>query len=195
MATAIAGNTGAATRRVLASYSQLERSTQQMLALLAGWTPDQLQFRPQPGAWSALDVIEHLMLTEKSVLEGMQRNVGKGHAVTVGGRCRSAMVLAVMGLPTRVKVPASVTFVLPSAASTNLPAAAASWERDREQFTHFLEGLSNAQCKEGLFKHPIGGWATAAGAVLFLRAHQRHHRYQLSRLQKASAGGTIAVDA
>jgi hypothetical protein len=58
------------------------------------------------------------------------------------------------------------------------------WADVRERLTDFLESLSSTDGKQGVFRHPFGGWTTANGALVFLRAHMHHHRYQLARLRR-----------
>jgi hypothetical protein len=92
-----------------------------------------------------------------------------------------------MLLPTRLKVPGPVKAILPARIQRDLPALHHEWTDDRKALAAFLESLSGPDQKQGVFRHPFGGWTTPNGALLFLRSHLRHHRYQLARLRKASA--------
>src|SRR5271167_314412 len=96
------------TSRLLRSLSRLEGRTRSLINELCTWTPEQLQFRPSPTSWSALELIEHLMLAERAVLQVMRNSMGEGREVTVSDRFRSAVVLGMMSLPLRLKVPRAV---------------------------------------------------------------------------------------
>ena len=172
------------TARLLRSLAALERQTRSLLDELRTWTPEQLQRRPSSASWSALELLEHLMLTERAVLQMMRSNLGGGHDVTMSDRFRSAMVLAIMVSPLRLKVPHAVSELNPSKMHPDLISLCDAWSQDRRVLAEFLAGLSVADRKSGVFRHPAGGWTTAGGALLFLRLHLWHHSYQFRRLRK-----------
>jgi len=168
------------------SLRKLNDRTENINGELQTWSPVRLGYRPSDDAWSALDLLEHLRLTERAVLETMQRNLGSGNRVTLKDRFRSARVLAIMLLPTRLKVPGSVKSILPTRAPGDLAEIRIEWTHDRRRLADFLETLSGTDREEGVFRHPFGGWTTPRGALCFLRSHLCHHRYQLARLRRSS---------
>jgi len=168
------------------SLARLNRQTRQVTTELETWPAQRLSFRPSGEAWSALDVLEHLRLTEISVLAMMERTLPEQNRVTVQDHVLNARILAVMLLPARVRVPVAVKSILPTAIERDLSALRQAWEADRTKLAGFLESLSMVDRQQGVFRHPFGGWATANGALLFLRSHLHHHRYQLARLRRAS---------
>ena len=172
------------TSRLLRALSRLERRTRSLIDQLCTWSPEQLRFRPSPTSWSAVELIEHLMLAERAVLQTMRSNLGEGRDVTMIDRLRSAMVLAMMALPLRLKVPHAVNQLNPSKMQLDLMSLCDSWSEDRRVLAEFLAGLSVADRGLGVFRHPAGGWTTAGGALLFLRLHLWHHSYQFRRLRK-----------
>jgi hypothetical protein len=173
------------TSRLLRALSRLERQTRSLLDELCIWTPEQLRFRPSPASWSALELIEHLVLTELAVLQMMRSNMGEGRDVTMIDRLRSAMVLAMMVSPVRLKVPHAVNQLNPSKMLPDLMSLRDSWSEDRRVLAEFLGGLSTADRKLGVLQHPAGGWTTAGGALLFLRLHLWHHSYQFRQTVRA----------
>jgi hypothetical protein len=172
------------TSRLLRALSRLERQTRSLLDELCTWTPEQFRFRPSPASWSALELSEHLMLAERAVLQMMRGSMGEGHEVRMSDRFRSAMVLGMMALPLRLKIPHAVNQLNPSKMQPDLMSLRDSWSEDRRVLAQFLAGLSVADRKSGIFRHPAGGWTTAGGALLFLRLHLWHHSYQFRRLRK-----------
>ena len=172
------------TSRLPRALSRLERQTRSLIDQLCTWSPEQLRFRPSPTSWSALELIEHLMLAERAVLQTMRSNLGEGRDVTMIDRLRSAMVLALMALPLRLKVPHAVNQLNPSKMQPDLMSLLDSWSEDRRILAEFPGALSIADRKLGVFRHPAGGWTTAGGALLFLRLHLWHHSYQFRRLRK-----------
>jgi hypothetical protein len=167
------------------SLAGLKDDLLKLLDELQQWTPEQLDFRPTPESWSALMILDHMIKTERTVLSVMRTNLAKNYQVTLRQRFRSAVVLTIMALPIKVKVPKAVTFLVPAQEQLDLDSLCKQWEEDRIHLSEFICGLSSEDRKRGVFRHPVGGWTTPNGALLFLRAHIYHHRYQLGRLQKA----------
>jgi len=172
--------------RLARSLRKLDEQLEHLMTEVQSWHPERRCFRPSGEAWSALDLLEHLRLTEGAVFATMRRNLGTRNRVTLRDRFRSARVLGIMLLPTRLKVPAAVKPVLHPGAPKDLCALRKEWSEDRRALTGFLESLSSTDQELGVFRHPFGGWTTPSGALLFLRSHLRHHRYQLARLRRSS---------
>ena len=63
------------------SFDNLQRWKQAMLSGLFAWHEDQLRFRPAPASWSALDVMDHLIKTEKGWIDAVRSNLPDGHLV------------------------------------------------------------------------------------------------------------------
>ena len=173
------------TDRLRHSLSRLERRTRRLLDELRTWTPEQLRFRPSPASWSALELIEHLMLAERAVSEMMRSNISEEREVRMRDRFRSALVLGMMSLPLRLRVPDTVKQIVPSKMQPDLPSLRESWSGDRCDLAALLGRLSTADRKSGVFRHPVGGWTTARGALVFLQLHLWHHTYQFRRLRKS----------
>jgi len=167
-----------------ASLSKLEKRTQYLLDEFSAWTPEQLRFRPSPASWSALELIEHLMLTERAVLGMIRSNIDEGREVRMRDRFGSAVVLGMMALPLRLNVPDVVKQLNPSKMQPDLPSLRDSWRYDRRVLAGLLGALSIADRKLGVFRHPAGGRTTAGGALVALRLHLWHHSYQFRRLRK-----------
>jgi DinB superfamily len=172
--------------RLLRSMARLEKRTQSLLRELGKWSPEQLQFRPAPEAWSALQLVDHLIRVERTVLAAMRSHLSETHAIKANDRVQSAVLLVVMALPIRVKAPGPVAAAIrPVPTQPDLGSLRGTWASDRRLLTEFLRGLSAADRKKGLLRHPAGGWTSASGALLFVHLHLRHHRYQFARLRKA----------
>jgi hypothetical protein len=169
--------------RLARAFSRLAGQTERLLDELRTWPAEQLRLAPDLRAWSPLQVVEHLILTEHAVLEMMQTHRAAPHRVTVAGQLRSAFVVTAMLLPTRVQVPAVAQVVIPTDRLYTLAELVARWVFERHQMAEFLATLSVRETVQGLCKHPYGGWTTANGALLFLRSHLYHHRRQIARMR------------
>ncbi|MBB5342994.1 DinB family protein [Tunturibacter empetritectus] len=174
---------------LLRSFQQLERQKTSLLASLSPWQPAQITFQPTPTSWCAFQVLDHILKVERATIEDIQANLPNGRAIQWKERTSTAAVICVMSLPTRIKVPESATMVLPDRPAS-LESLVPQWSALRLAMLPILNSLSEMQLTRGLFHHPIGGWMTPLNALRFLSSHIRHHRYQLTRLARASNAQT-----
>jgi len=169
--------------RLASAFSRLAGQTDRLLDELRTWPAEQLHLAPDPRAWSPLQVIEHLILTEHVVLEMMQTHRAAPHRVTIAGQLRSALVVTLMLLPTRVRVPAAAQAVIPASTPHTLTELVERWAAERRHLVEVRSTLSATETAHGLCRHPYGGWTTANGALLFLRSHLYHHTRQIARIR------------
>lgn len=170
----------------------LHEGTADLFRNLERWPVTSLNWRATAENWSALDVAEHVVMTEQAILRVMVENLRHGgRQIRTTDRWKSALVLAIMLAPTRVKIPNAVRYLQPSGTQTDIPALREVWAEGHRDLRQFLDGLTLSEQGAGLFRHPVGGWTTAGGALAFLRAHLHHHGYQIRRIEKALAAQKI----
>jgi hypothetical protein len=136
-----------------------------------------------PGAWSMLDVTEHLVLAEEKTLLGILKGPRPGTRVTSVAHFRMAIVRLVLATGARVKVP--VPTVVPEGSAT-LPELEARWEAARRGVATAFEPISAANAAAARFRHPLTGWVTAREGLGFMVGHIRHHARQLTRIRRAA---------
>ena len=83
----------------------LDRAREAFLASVMTADAAQQRFRPVPGAWSMLDVTEHLVLAEEKSLVGVLKGPPAGTTVTPIAHLRMGIVRLVMKTDIRVRVP------------------------------------------------------------------------------------------
>ena len=161
----------------------LDRARTEFLAAVGAATDAQRRFRPSPESWSMLEVTEHCVLAEEKSVLGMLKGPPPGTTVTPIAHVRMWMVRLVMKSDIRVKVP--VARVVPTG-DVALPELAARWDESRRGLGAFLERIAETDAGLARFRHPIGGWVTAAEGVAFLAGHIGHHARQLGRIRRAA---------
>lgn len=173
--------------RLQRSFDRLEQQKAALLSDVAIWPAERVCFRPNPAAWSALDVLDHLVKVEKAAFEFIQKQLPKGAPVTLKDQLGRLMVICVMKSPMRVKAPSSVAEAIQPAQASDQVAIAAEWQQTRTELYNLLQSIQPDQMRRGLFHHPVSGWMTLPQAMAFLSAHLGHHNYQLKRLKHASS--------
>lgn len=161
-------------------YDALERRTAAFLARVAALTPAQRSFRPAPGAWSAVQVADHLARTERSVLQALEKGIPEHRRKrTLRHALAYPMVMAAMRLPIKVKAP--LPEIVPEE-ERPLEVVESDWRAARQAIRAHLEGIGDGEVGDALILHPVAGPAGADKLLAFLDAHLRHHEFQLGRL-------------
>jgi hypothetical protein len=169
----------------LSSFGRLEHRKAEVLRLLNRWPEEDLARKPSPGAWSALEVLDHLLKTEASVRHSCQENLKSRHnIVTLAAKARAVTFLTLMRTPVRVTVPAAVSFVLPEAPAS-LENVLSRWDAERRELRMLLGTLTEEAGNVGVLRHPAVGWLDLRGALAFLSVHLRHHEFQIRRIAAA----------
>jgi len=164
-------------------FATLDQAQRAFLSVLRGGSHAQLGFRPVPGAWSMVEVTEHLVLAEERSLLGVLKGPQPGTWVTPVAQFRMAMVRLVLASSLRVKVP--VPTVVPEGTAT-LAELEARWEAARRGVNAAFEPITAADAGAARFRHPLAGWVTAREGLGFLVGHIGHHARQLTRIRQAA---------
>jgi hypothetical protein len=160
----------------------MDKALEALLLQLEAYDDEQLNRPPGPGRWSAMQVLQHLMLAEKLsqqyIVKKQQSLPGQLPSAGLGTWWREMLVWLFLSLPFKRKAPAMVAEgALPAYAT--LAATAAEWRQQRQQLQELLAGLDPALHRKAFYRHPVAGSMTTAGMLDFFRWHIEHHRRQL----------------
>jgi hypothetical protein len=136
--------------------------------------------RPEVSAWSVAQQIEHLVLSDRSVLDGLEK-IESGELASRGGGAKflGRMILLTGWIPRgRGKAPERAR---PSGLDGERTAAAL--EAVKERFERL--GLARLEAAPGTFSHPIFGHLDGRRWLRFIDVHQRHHRRIIDDIRRA----------
>lgn len=157
-------------------------------AVLDSFPPAALDWRPAPDAWSATDVLEHLVKSENGSLFAIRRQVAAGDdRRDLGAPDEEAFskLRAFLRSERRTRVPeAAARFIAPTGEATYVDLRT-EWEGLNDRWHEALASLPSELADVGLVRHPLAGALTAEGAARFVADHARHHLHQLRRLREA----------
>lgn len=161
---------------------EMTTSLDDLLLQLEAYDDEQLNRPPGPGRWSAMQVLQHLMLAEKLsqqyIVKKQHTLPGQLPSAGFGTWWRAMLVWFFLYLPFKRKAPAMVAEgALPAYAT--LAATAAEWRQQRQELQELLAGLNPALHKKAFYRHPVAGSMTTAGMLGFFLWHIEHHRRQL----------------
>ncbi len=162
----------------------LDRDRAAFLSAYDALTPAQRSFRPADGGWTAVEIAQHLALTDASTLAIVRKQAAAGDArrdVGTPDDDRLAGVEAFLRSEARIPMPASVEAVIRPDGPPDedwrgrFAAFADDWSAFADAFPAELETVA-------LLDHPRAGALRADGAARFVAAHIEHHARQLARL-------------
>ncbi len=160
---------------------QLESQKRLLLSRVDGWTATRLSYSPSPGAWSVLQVLDHLVRTEEEILALAKQGVSAPHRIGLRDRLGSLFITKLFQTDRRVKIPPSAFQVLPEQ-DPPLAHVLERWQVTRHDFYRFQTQLSREQAAGGLFRHPVCGWMGLPQIAQFFHVHMVHHGFQIGRL-------------
>ena len=163
----------------------LEQRRAMIMAQLGTYSEAQLRARPKPGAWSLLDVAEHLMLAERATLSWV---TSRSPARPLARRWRDPTLkwLIARALDSSLRLPVAGRIIAPQGGQT-LPEIARKWMEVREAWRAYLTMVPNDGHDALVFRHPLGVAMTAHETLVFLRRHLDHHLHQLRRIERSTS--------
>jgi len=151
-----------------------------LLNRLASIAPDELHRKAGPQRWSLVQVLQHLVLAEREVLQHLPdladlvpRKQYPYHFISY------AVVLLVLkwGIP----VPVPSLEMVPDG-NTTLTRIRTQWNRNFDWLTAYVNGLIIETARQAVFIHPVCGPLTITQALYMDRLHLSVHTRQIIRI-------------
>lgn len=159
-------------RGVMALAAEQTAFMQQILPL----TTADRYWQPAPDAWSALQVMEHLVLVDELVAAQLPDASVRPNARW--GRAAILLMRLASGAGAKVRVP--LADIVPRG-EANLDQLVHRWHLASEALWTIVRERSR-RAEAVLLTHPVAGPLSCVDGLAFLREHIRHHRRQLDRL-------------
>jgi hypothetical protein len=168
--------------RLDAIFSDLNRMRTGLLEWLAAMPADDLTRQPGPNRWSLLQVVEHLVLSERLVLQGLpapSRLVHRNQNPI--NRINYAIVMLILkwNIPVPVPSPQMVPDGrIPFKKLRNM------WDRNLQWLGETIAELGADAAHLAVFRHPVAGPLTPVQALRMDRLHLESHVRQINRIQR-----------
>ena len=140
-------------------------------------SPATLSARPLAGKWSILEIIEHLVLAERAVFNGLpdpsrlvERERGVGH------RLRHLLVMFILRSPIRVDVPSPA--MVPRG-DRSLVQLRSLWDENQDWLTSCIDRLGPTGIQRAVLEHPVAGPLSIEQAVQMGQVHVDRHVRQI----------------
>ena len=176
------------THRLHLNFEQLDRATARLLAAAEALGADATR-QPAPGAWSATQVVHHLLFIETSMLKAIQSKLQDPDKLLnpkLATRVRALLVRALLRLPGfRFKAPKGVATLTNTNEIPPLAELRDTWQALRRQWEHLLNEYPGPLLGRAIFPHPRSGMLNIYQLLDFLVDHLLHHQQQLNRIAAA----------
>jgi hypothetical protein len=157
---------------------RLERRRRELLAIVDALPAERLTFRPAPGRWSPLDIVEHLVKVEEAIAPRVRPREPRGLVETAKVKAALGLLRVVFGLRARIKVPIEAIMPLGGVTLRDLEGR---WEAAGAVLRERLQGFGAGDWERPMMRHPLLGRLTPAEGLTFLRCHIDHHQRQMVR--------------
>ncbi|TXC81355.1 DinB family protein [Luteibaculum oceani] len=148
-----------------------------------------LQRETSESKWSAIQVLNHLYMTEKGTINFLEKSLGKSDElgkVNFKNRFRAYLLQRFLKSKRKAKAPSK----LPDPKNdTSLEELKSKFDRLHSQHDEFLNKVPSNIFGKTVFKHPYIGWMEINDVYRFMANHWAHHRHQLERIEKDLKNG------
>jgi len=163
----------------------LDDRRQALLHALESLSPEALRARPADGAWSILEIVEHLVAAEQVILQGLPDPATLvDRPRSLRQRCLFPLVLLILRLRIPVKAPSRR--MLPTGGAT-LAELRERWDTTHAWLRAYAEGLPPGGGGKAVFAHPVCGPLTLAQALRLGLLHLETHSGQIRARQLRSS--------
>ncbi|HUF48411.1 MAG TPA: DinB family protein [Vicinamibacterales bacterium] len=159
-------------------------------SLVAGLSEADWHVRPGPDAWSPVEVLEHLAITERSVRTLVTERLPARRAVADDRRSAVRDDDVVRVTESRARRFASPEGVRPRGSAVAPADLLAAIEADRAAVVRYANDTTD-DLRARTAPHPVAGVLDAYQWLLFLGAHTRRHVEQIADIRRS---GSIGID-
>ena len=168
---------------MLAKVDRIEEIRTRLLADLEGLPAAVLEARPESGGWSVLEIVEHLLLSEESVMKNVDRpELLRPRRRSLRARIGYAAVLGILASPFKVRVPSPD---MKPSGGRSFDELRSAWEESHRALRRHVVAEGEGEVSGAVFVHPVSGPLTTRQAVRMLRVHLERHERQIRRILRA----------
>ena len=163
---------------------KMDQRLESLLDQLSSYDHTQLNRQPADGGWSALQVMNHLILAEEGSLKYVKKKLSFDPKLEKAGFFSAWRIFLLdffFKLPFKYKAPPGVgNDALP--AESDFKEVSERWRSGRKALREYLDSLSPDLLKMSIYKHPFAGRMSLEGMVQFFDGHFERHRKQIVRV-------------
>ena len=144
--------------------------------------PDKLNRIPVEGKWSVIQIIFHLVKTEKIISISIQKHLRDKEKINAAGLnafARTNLLMLALKSPLKFKAPPIVAKVPDT---YNIDDLLAQWEKVRRSLEEILKNISPELLKINIFHHYYAGRMNVVQTLRFALEHFKNHKKQINKI-------------
>jgi hypothetical protein len=165
-------------------FERLERHKRELLEGVSGRDDAWLNRAPAPGAWSIVQVVSHLVLSETGTLTYIGKKLqGPREEIPRAGASAALRVRALslaLASPLKRQAPERVR---PPGDPEPFDSVRGRWDELRSRWREQLENYPEELLGKAIFRHPFAGRFSMAQTLRFTDDHLQHHARQVERFK------------
>ena len=163
-------------------FDKIEKDRIALRQELSAYSNEQLNKNPENGGWSPMQVIQHVVESERDILKYMQKKLSHNptlHKTGLKQNFRFLLFQIVFRSPIKVKAPKGVSEDL--AEYSDFEEMMTDWENNRTELKSWLDNLDDNLWDKKIFRHPAMGRIAMPHTMGFFDEHLRRHMKQIRR--------------
>ncbi len=164
-------------------YNLLESKTQELIDSLNNIPLETLNYRPGQDKWSIIQIIFHLVKTERITEVAISNSVKHSENLREAGfkeSISSTILNLALKSPLKIKAPA-LLIKIPE--TYDLNELIKKWKTVRENLFEILNDFPVNLINKNVFEHPYSSKMNISQTLDFLRLHLCHHLKQVEKIQ------------
>ena len=162
-------------------FDQYNQRREALLDILSALPPETLSKNLGPDRWSLLQVIQHLVKAERSVLMNLPDPSLLVHKPR-GIRAQLGYLVVIWALRWGLPVPVPEPAMTPDGHQSS--SLRAEWDRNTKWLQLYLDGLTPATVMRAVFRHPVTGPLTPERVLRIAHLHLDTHLRQIDRIRR-----------
>jgi len=159
----------------------LDERRRALLDEVEALSAERLTAKPLPGKWSILEIVEHLVIAERDVLQNLpepSQLVDRPRRLKAHVSYPLVMFVLKHGIPAKVPSPRMVP-----TGNASLAALRRQWDENHQWLRAYVDGLERDDFGKAVFEHPIAGPMTVEQTIRMGLVHLETHIREIRRLE------------
>jgi len=169
-------------RRLTSRLKRYDRSRRALFEELATLPPEKLTEIDGPGKWSILQVVQHMIRAESSVLQNRPdptRLLPKNLSMRAHLGYLAVLFVLLFDIP----VPVPDSGMAPNDNDLSLKKLKNEWDQNIVWLKDYINHLTTTSAKQAVFSHPVTGPLTPARALRIAQLHLNTHKRHIARIR------------
>jgi len=169
--------------KITTSFKRLESQRKELISLYDSLSNEQRSFNPESDSWNLLQVMRHIVTSERLSLAYIQRKISSKANIPkagIGSWVRFLILQLALYLPIKFKTPKIAQV---DEAQPDFDTMKSEWNQVRYGFQELIDSNDAETLAKEIYRHPRAGMLNMLQTVKFMETHISHHIKQIKRIR------------